>query len=355
MSLYIQRLATMATKPIILMLDSTVQVIDKARREALSKKFELLYYDCDTIEQFINDMEPGGRYANITAIVRNGWHKAGPHAKLAPFAKEVVPHYPASLRIICSSGHGYDAADIPAITKREIWYCNTPNACTEAVANAAAFMVLDTFRYLSYSQWCARNDWQQSRSLGLEAVDPCGKSIGIVGLGDIGLAIAKKCEAAYQMKVHYQGPRRKPEAEQTLANGAVYHTSVDDMIPAVDCMVLAAPYTKDTHHLLSTEQFALAKEGGLRVVNIARGGMIDEDALLAALQSGKVVGAGLDVHANEPGVNQDLKNDWRVTLLPHIGVCSRTSWENFERINLDNIEAFFATGSPVTPVNQIHH
>jgi lactate dehydrogenase-like 2-hydroxyacid dehydrogenase len=152
MSLYIQRLATMATKPIILMLDSTVQVIDKARREALSKKFELLYYDCDTIEQFINDMEPGGRYANITAIVRNGWHKAGPHAKLAPFAKEVVPHYPASLRIICSSGHGYDAADIPAITKREIWYCNTPNACTEAVANAAAFMVLDTFRYLSYSQ-----------------------------------------------------------------------------------------------------------------------------------------------------------------------------------------------------------
>lgn len=343
----------MNTKPVILMLDSTVQAIDAGRREALSKKFDIIYYDCETVAQFIADMKPGGRYANITAIVRNGWHKAGPYAKLAPFATEVVPHFPASLKIICCSGHGYDAADIPALTARGIWYCNTPNACTEAVANTALSLVLDTFRYLSYSQWCARNDWQQSRSLGLEAVDPCGKAIGIVGLGDVGLAIAKKCEAAFQMKVHYQGPRRKLEAEQTLANGAVYHTSVNDIIPVVDCMILAAPYTKETHHLLSVEQFALAKEGGLRVVNIARGGMIDEDALVAALKSGKVVGAGLDVHANEPGVNRELKEDWRVTLLPHIGVCSRTSWENFERTNLDNVEAFFETGVPLTPVNRM--
>lgn len=343
----------METRPIILMLDSTVQAIDHARREALSKKFDLMYYDCKTIEQFITDMKPGGRYANITAIVRNGWHKAGPYAKLAPFATEVVPHFPPSLKIICSSGHGYDAADVPALTARGVWYCNTPNACTEAVANTALSLVLDTFRYLSYSQWCARNDWQQSRSLGLEAVDPCGKAIGIVGMGDIGMAIARKCEAAFQMKVHYQGPRRKIEAEQTLANGAVYHADVNDIIPVVDCIVLAAPYTKDTHHFLSEEQFALAKEGGLRVVNIARGGMIDEDALVEALKSGKVVGAGLDVHANEPGVNQDLKKDWRVTLLPHIGVCSRTSWENFERINLDNIEAFFTTGAPLTLVNRV--
>lgn len=343
----------MSTKPVILMLDSTVQAIDYGRREALGKKFNIIYYDCESIAQFITDMRPGGRYANITAIVRNGWHKAGPYAKLAPFATEVVPHYPLSLRIICCSGHGYDAADIPALTARGIWYCNTPNACTEAVANTALSLVLDTFRYLSYSQWCARNDWQQSRTLGLEAVDPCGKSIGIVGLGDIGLAIAKKCEVAFQMRVHYQGPRRKLEAEQTLVNGAVYHGDVNDMIPVVDCIVLAAPYTKETHHLLSTEQFSLAKEEGLRVVNIARGGMIDEDALLAALKSGKVVGAGLDVHANEPGVNQDLKEDWRVTLLPHIGVCSQTSWENFERINLNNVEAFFETGVPLTPVNRI--
>ena len=105
----------MNTKPVVLMLDSTVQAIDQSRREALRKKFDLIYYDCETIAQFIADMRPGGRYANITAIVRNGWHKAGPYAKLAPFATEVVSHFPASLKIICCSGHGYDAADIPAL------------------------------------------------------------------------------------------------------------------------------------------------------------------------------------------------------------------------------------------------
>jgi lactate dehydrogenase-like 2-hydroxyacid dehydrogenase len=343
----------METKPTILLIDSTVQAIDQARREALSKRFNLLYYDCESIAHFIAAMKPGGRYANITAIVRNGWHKAGPLAKLAPFATEVVPHLPSSLKIICCSGHGYDAADVPALTARGIWFCNTPNACTEAVANTALSLVLDTFRYLSFSQWCARNDWEASRAVGLKAVDPCGKVLGVVGLGDIGLSIARKCEVALGMRVHYQGPRRKIDAERTLENGAVYHDSVEDMIPVVDCIVLAAPYSKATHHLLSTEQFALAKEQGLRVVNIARGAMIDEDALLAALESGRVVGAGLDVHANEPGVNARLKNDWRVSLLPHIGVASRTSWENFEKINLDNVEAFFETGRPVTSVNRI--
>lgn len=335
------------------MIDSTVQAIDHDRRKALSQNFNLIYYDCSSTAEYITALQPGGKYSNLTAIIRNGWHKAGPLAQQRFFATDIVPHFPPTLKIICCSGHGYDAADVPALTARGIWYCNTPDACTEAVANTALSLVLDSFRYLSYAQWCARNDWEASRSIGLKAVDPCGKAVGIVGLGDIGLAIAKKCEAAFQMQVHYQGPRRKTEAEMALQKGAVYHSSVDDMIPLVDCIVLAAPYTKATHHLLSTKQFALAKPEGLRVVNIARGAMIDEDALLAALKSGQVVGAGLDVHANEPGVNSSLKDDWRVSLLPHIGVASRTSWENFEKINLDNIEAFFNTGRPITPVNEI--
>jgi lactate dehydrogenase-like 2-hydroxyacid dehydrogenase len=343
----------MESKPTILLIDSPVQAIDQTRREALAKRFNFLYYDCDSIAHFIAAMKPGGRYATITAILRNGWHKAGPYANLRPFASEIVPHFPPSLKIICSSGHGYDAVDVSGLTERGIWFCNTPDACTEAVANAALSLVLDSFRYFSHAQRCARNDWEASRAVGLKAVDPLGRVLGVVGLGSIGLAVARKCEVGLGMRVHYCGPRRKVDAEKVLEKGAVYHESVEGMIPVVDCVVLAAPYSEATHHLLSTEQFALAKEGGLRVVNIARGTMIDEDALLAALESGRVVGAGLDVHAHEPGVNARLKDDWRVSLLPHIGVASRTSWENFERINLDNIEAFFGTGRPVTPVNWI--
>lgn len=173
---------------------------------------------------------------------------------------------------------------------------------------------------------------------------PTRKSLGITGLGDIGLAVARKCEAAFEMEIHYQGPRRKVAKEKLLKQSPTYHSSVDEMIPHVDCIVIAAPYTPATHHLLSSAQFALAKSGGLRVVNIARGQLINEDALLEALENDKVVGAGLDVHANEPGIHPKFRDNWRVTVLPHIGVCSSSSWENLDRINLDNVECFFRDG-----------
>ncbi|KEY74648.1 hypothetical protein S7711_08415 [Stachybotrys chartarum IBT 7711] len=343
----------MATIPDILLIQSTIQATDETRRQVLAERFNFLYYDCESTEQFKERMQPGGPYANIVAIVRNGWLKAGPLAYQVPFAANVVAHYPPSLKLICCSGHGYDTADIEAITAKGIWYCNTPNACTEAVANTTLSLVLDSFRFLTYAQWCARFDWMKSRDLGMQAVDPSYKSLGVVGFGDIGLAVARKCEAAFNMKIHYHGPRRKRESEKSLLQGATYWSELNDMIPHVDCIVLAAPYTQDTHHLLSTKQFSLAKKEGIRVVNIARGNMVDEDALLQALEHGTVVGAGLDVHANEPGINPKLKDNWRVTVLPHIGVCSWTSWENFEQMNLDNLEAFFNTGKPLTPVNNI--
>jgi lactate dehydrogenase-like 2-hydroxyacid dehydrogenase len=345
----------MSSKQDILLIESTVQASDDARWKAVAEKFNLnlIHYDCKSTEEFKERLKPGGAYDKVIAIIRNGWLKAGRLASLRPFATDVVPCYPDTLKLICCSGHGYDAADTDAITARGIWYCNTPNACTEAVANTALSLVLDSFRYLTYAQWCARYDWYKSRDLGLEAVDPTQKSLGIIGLGDIGLAVARKCEAAFDMRIHYQGPRRKMEAEKFFKQSATYHSSVDEMIPHVDCVVIAAPYTPSTHRLLSSKQFSLAKEGGLRVVNIARGQMIDEEALLEALGSCKVVGVGLDVHANEPGINPKLKDNWRVTVLPHIGVCSSSSWANFDRINLDNVEAFFGTGKPVTPVNHI--
>lgn len=336
----------MADKPDILFIDSSVQAVDSERRQSLASKFNIIQYDCNSVADFIERLKPGGPFSKVVAISRNGWLKAGKFAEQRLFASDVVPNFPSTLKIICCSGHGHDASDVVALKARDIWYCNTPNSCTEAVANTAMSLILDSFRFLTYAQWCARYDWMASREIGLVAKDPVGQSLGIVGLGDIGLAIARKCEVALGMKIHYQGPRRKREAEGIWT----YHTTVDKMIPVVDCIVLAAPYTKETHHLLSRKQFSLAKKSGLRVVNIARGQMIDENALLEALDNGSVVGAGLDVHVGEPGVNPRLKENWKVALLPHIGVCSNTSWENFEKMNLDNLEAFFETGRPLTPV-----
>ncbi|EME47291.1 hypothetical protein DOTSEDRAFT_59757 [Dothistroma septosporum NZE10] len=261
-------------------------------------------------------------------------HKVGKFANLRPFTVDTVAHFPPSLKIICCSGHVYDAADTVALAERGIWYCNTPNACTEAVANAATYLNLN-------------------RELGLEATDSQGKALGIVGLGDIGTSIARKCEAVYGMEIHYCGPRRKRGNEELHSHGARYHPSVEAMIPAIDCIILAAPYTSETHHMLSKYQFRLAKPSGLRIVNIARGSRIDEEALLEALESKQVVGVGLDVHEHEPVVNEKLRSNHKVTLLPHIGVCSLTSWINFETQCWDNLAAFFETGTLLTPVHTL--
>lgn len=342
-----------ASRPAVLLVESDTQVIDHTRRSNLAEDVDILIYDCKSIDEFEQRLQPGGIYSTITAILRTGWHKSGPYVSHNVFAEDVVRQYPASVKLCSSSGHGYDFAAVDAMTERGIWFSNTPGACTEAVANAGLSLVLETFRYFTYAQWCARYDWKASRSLGTQAVDPTGKKLGIVGMGSIGLEIAKKCEAALGTKTHYCGPRRKKSAEAALVDGAVYCSSLREMIPQIDCVVIAAPYTANTHHLLSAEEFDLAKKEGLRVVNVARGKMIDEAALLAALKDGRVVGAGLDVHENEPQVNEQLLENWKVTLLPHIGVCSRVSWANFERQQLDNLEAFLKDGKPCSPVNDV--
>ncbi|KAF2998795.1 hypothetical protein E8E13_000619 [Curvularia kusanoi] len=186
----------------LLIIDSTVSEIDVARRHLLAQRVNILYYDCPTIDDFKKRMKPGGQYANIVAIMRNGWHKAGPLANQYPFAADVLPCFPKSLKLIACSGHGFDAADIEGLTARGIMYCNTPNACTEAVAVTALSLIIDSFRFLSFAQWCARYDWTKSRELGPIAVDPTNKTLGIVGLGDIGLAVAQK----------YNGPQQDYEA-----------------------------------------------------------------------------------------------------------------------------------------------
>lgn len=132
----------------------------------------------------------------------------------------------------------------------------------------------------------------------------------------------------------------------------MYHASLDALLAVSDCLCLACPLTADTHHMLSTEQFGRAKSSGLRLVNIARGGLVDEDALVAAVRARQVVGVGLDVHANEPDVRPELRADYWTTLLPHIGVCSRTSWLNFDRVVLGNLESYFyGEKKAVTAVN----
>ncbi|KAL3420921.1 putative d-mandelate dehydrogenase [Phlyctema vagabunda] len=347
----------MILKPIILYIPSSVRTIDEEQWARIQSKFNIITYDCANTDEFIRRLqEPDGHYSKIQAIIRTGWLKAEPFGNQKFFRGEVLQHFPPSLKLIAVGSHGYDAADVAALTAMGVWYCNAPDTFTEAVANTALHLILNTFRYFTFAEHVTRaGRWDESRVLGKLAVDPSGQVLGIVGMGDIGIAIASRA-VAFGMKVHYFNRRRlTSEREASVAGGAVYHSSLESLLRISDCICLACPYTPETHHMLSTAQFELAKKQGLRVVNIARGGLIDEAALLKAMESGKVIGVGLDVHENEPGINPALKDNYMTTVLPHFGVCSQTSWLRAEQVTFDNLEEFFYGGKnkPLTPVNHI--
>ncbi|EFX05291.1 glyoxylate reductase [Grosmannia clavigera kw1407] len=341
-------------KPTVLLVESPCREVDPEQWARVQNRFNLLHYDCDTVDEFCRRLAPGGAYAHIDAIVRVGWLKAGPYATHQLFCGRPVGLFPTSLKLICCTGHGFDAADIAGLSARGIVYANAPDTCTEAVANTALFLVLNVFRYFSLAEHAVRADrWFDSRQVGPVAIDPVGQVLGIVGMGDIGLAIARKAALGLGMRIHYHNRKPRPARDlEGLPDGAVYHASLDTLLAVSDCICLACPLTTDTHHMLSTAQFARAKSSGLRLVNIARGGLVDEDALLAAVQAKQVVGVGLDVHANEPDVRPELRANYWTTLLPHIGVCSRTSWLNFDRQVLSNLENYFyGDKKTVTAVN----
>lgn len=345
--------ATPLSKPTILLVSSNTRTIQAQQWERVQQKFNILKYDCSNVEEFCKRLSPGGSYSKIDAIVRTGWLKAEPYSTHLLFTSAVVKFYPSSLKLIVCSGHGYDAADIDTLTKMGISYCNTPDTCTEAVANTALYLILSSYRYFTFAEHCARNDWNLSRSLGMKAVDPLGTTLGIVGLGDIGARIATKAALGLGMKLCYYNRSRNEEREKEVGTEISYCQSLAELLKISDCVVLACPYTTSTHHMLSAKEFELAKEGGVRIVNIARGRLIDEAALLQALRDQKVVGVGLDVHENEPSINKAWSENYMATVLPHIGVCSRTSWDGFEKGCWDNAEAYFDTGKPLTPVNYI--
>tara|TARA_R110002003_G_scaffold250_2_gene17718 strand:- start:2653 stop:3219 length:567 start_codon:yes stop_codon:yes gene_type:complete len=178
--------------------------------------------------------------------------------------------------------------------------------------------------------------------------NPNGSVLGIVGLGRIGLRIAEKATRAFEMKVKYYDVVRMEDREKSV--GAEYCETLEELLRASDCILLATPFSGST--LLSTTQFAHFKPGS-RLVNIARGKLIDEEALNAALDDGTITAAGLDVHANEPLVDRKLAERKNVMLMSHTAGASVESHIGFERLGMENLIGWLASGEKgvVSPVN----
>lgn len=233
-----------------------------------------------------------------------------------------------------------------------ILYCNGAQASSEAVADMAIFHILSVFRNLTWSHLAARSgdssQWLEAHKYAtMTAHNPRGHILGIIGLGNIGYTIAQKAHAAFGMNIHYHDIARKPAAQEG-AVGATFVDTLDGLLALSDCVVLATPFGGKA--LIDGDRLAQFKRGA-RFVNIARGTLVDEDALVDALRTERLFAAGLDVFQDEPNVHPALCEMRNVTLTCHnAGGAIETNY-GFERLAMENIEALLLKGKALTPVN----
>lgn len=245
-------------------------------------------------------------------------------------------------RILANFGVGYNHIDVAAARARGVTVTNTPGAVTDATADIATTLILMTARRAGEGERMLRagrwTGWQPTQMLGMHV---SGKTLGVIGMGRIGKAIAHRCHAGFGMDVVFHN--RSPVADPGLH--ARQFDSVRAVAAAADVLVVAVPGGAATRHLIGKPVFDAMPPHAI-FVNIARGDVVDETALIAALEAGQIAGAGLDVYEFEPKVPRALTAMENVTLLPHLGTAALEVREAMGQMALDNLVAFFA-GDPV--------
>ncbi|MDG1282119.1 MAG: D-glycerate dehydrogenase [Pseudorhodobacter sp.] len=258
------------------------------------------------------------------------------------FSAEVVAQFAPRLKIVANHSVGVDHCDLPALKARGIAVTNTPDVLSDATAEIAILLMLGAARHAVAGDRIVRTGawdfWSPSFMVGKQVT---GARLGIIGMGRVGQAFARKARG-FEMEIHYYN--RNPVADD-LAQGATYHASVESLLGVADFLSLHCPATPATKGLLNAERLALLPKGAV-VVNTARGALVDEAALLAALQSGHVAAAGLDCFVTEPGGNPAFATQENIFMLPHIGSATTKTRDAMGFRALDNLDAFFAGKSP---------
>ncbi|ORY92969.1 putative 2-hydroxyacid dehydrogenase [Leucosporidium creatinivorum] len=311
---------------------------------ALSSKLDILTLDSPDRKSFFEACKPDGKYGQVQAIYHNGLPNVG------GFDKEFVDALPASLKIVAHHGAGYDPIDVAACSARGIQISNTPGAVDHGTATVALFLIISALRQFWNAQLRAHEGkFKQGTSPAVQN-DPENKVLGIVGMGGIGRALAKRA-LGFDMKIIYHN--RNPVDPSLLAefpaNSVTYCKTLDELLEQADVVSLHVPLNDKTNKFFGRAQFNKMKKGSC-LVNTARGGVVDEDALLEALENGQLSSAGLDVFPNEPEINPKLLANDRLTLLPHMGTETLESRLGMESVVLKNIEQGLETGLVVNTI-----
>jgi len=258
------------------------------------------------------------------------------------FTAELTAKLPDSVKIVANHSVGVDHCDLAALAAKGVVVTNTPDVLSDATAEISMLLLLGAARRASEGDRMMRAGawahWSPSFMVGTQVT---GKRIGIVGMGRVGQVMARRARG-FDMEVHYFNRNRLAADKEA---GATYHANMDSLLAVSDFLSLHCPATPETTGFLNADKIALLPDGAI-VVNTARGALIDETALIAALKSGKLAAAGLDVFQTEPGGNPAFAELDNVFMLPHIGSATFETRDAMGFRALDNLDAFFAGNEP---------
>ena len=230
------------------------------------------------------------------------------------------------LRLIANFGAGTEHIDLDAAAARKIMVTNTPGVFTDDTADLTMAGIIGVPRRVREGVQLIRSgEWTGWAPTSLLGSKLGGKTLGIIGMGRIGQAVAHRARA-FGLEIAYHNRKRLPEAIERMF-GAAYVGSVDELVAQADILTLHCPYSAENHHLIDARRLSLMKEGA-SLINTARGDLVDQEALIAALESGHLAGAGLDVYPDEPNVDERLIRHPNVMTLPHIGSATREGRED---------------------------
>lgn len=258
------------------------------------------------------------------------------------FSAEVIERLPEEVKIVANFSVGFDHVDIDAAKTRGLVVTNTPDVLSNATAELTMMLMIGAARRASEGEKLVRTrtwkDWSPAFMVGVEVT---GKRLGILGMGRVGQVTAKRARG-FDMEIHYHDVRRlAPEME----DGAIYHDNLNEMLPLCDFLSIHCNATPETTGLMNAERFNLLPDGAV-FVNAARGAIHDDDALIEALQSGKLWAAGIDAYNNEPTIDARFADLPNTFLMPHIGSATAETRDGMGFRALDNLDAFFAGNEP---------
>ncbi len=238
------------------------------------------------------------------------------------------------LKIISTVSVGYDNYDVEYLNQRKIWLANTPHVLTETTADLAFSLLLSAARKIpQLDSWTKQGQWKRTVPIDQFGVDVFGKTLGIIGLGHIGAAIARRGFYGFNMNILYHNRREKIEVAQAV--NAQYR-ELDQLLQQSDFVVVAVDLNNESKALMGEAQFDLMQKHAV-FVNIARGSVVDEDALIQALQQNKIFAAGLDVYAKEPLQDSPLFELANVVTAPHIGSATLETRQKMVNLAYQNL------------------